>query len=192
MAYNTTHPAQRSINLENLDCNLNVKHVPVDDAFPEGVWVASATKIVGVGQCVSMIRVAAGTTILGAEFFWDDAAPAAVVAIGDPFGCARLLGPIHTGTARGVINASTCSGFTVWGACGSLAKMGTTGDGCGYGYRYTCETDIVMTNLYSDRNATAGGWAGSDLTLGSQVSVAISAGTYRLNLHVKKTTSNLG
>ena len=189
MAYNTGTQKHKSTNLEALDCGFNIKHPPQEDNMPDASFTASTTRVVGIGECVAMIRVPANTIILGAEFFWNDAAPAGIVAIGDPFGCARILGPIHVGTARGVINASTCSGFTVWGACGSLTKTGTEGDGCGFGYRYTCETDINMTNLYSDANATMGGWQGSSTALGSQVSVALTAGTYRLILQVKKATS---
>lgn len=189
MAYNSSWVKQKSVNLENLDCNLNVKHVPQDDTFLEGTFVGSATKVVGVGECVAMIRVPANTIIMGAELYWDNAAPAAIVAIGDPFACGRLLGPIHTGTARGDRLTLTCNTQLAWGACGTLVKFGREGDGCGVGYRYTCETDIVMTNLYSDANATMGGWQGSSATLGSQVSTAINAGTYYLVVQVKKATS---
>ena len=189
MAYNSTHPKQQSTNLAALDCGYNIKHPPVDDNYPDASFTASSTKVVAVGECVGMIRVPANTIILGAELYWNDPAPAAIVAVGDPFACARLLGPVHTGTPRGLIALSTCDGFVAYGSCGSMMKMGTEGDGCGFGYRYTCETDIVMTNLYSDRKATVGGWQGSSVALGSQTSVAITAGTYRLVLHVKKATS---
>lgn len=189
MAYNSAWVKQKSINLENLDCSLNVKHVPQDDTFLEGIFTASATKVVGVGECVAMIRVGANTIIMGAELYWNDPAPAAVVAIGDPYACARILGPVAVGTPRGVITTSTCSGFIAHGTCGTLMKFGREGDGCGVGYRYTCETDIVLTNLYTDANATIGGWQGSSTVAGSQASTAINAGTYYLVLQVKKATS---
>lgn len=190
MSYNTTWAKHKSIELEGLDCGHNIKHVPVDDNYPRASFTSSSTRVVAAGECVAMIRVPANTIILGAEFYWNDAAPAAVVAIGDPFACGRILGPIDTSVARGLL--STVIGGScgpVWGLCGTLSKMGVEGDGCGFGYRYTCETDIVLTNLYSDANATAGGWQGSSLALGSKASTAITTGTYRLVLHVSTATS---
>ena len=188
MAYNTGSQKHKSTNLEALDCGYNIRHVPTDDNYPDASFTASATRVVAVGECVAMIRVPANTVILGAEFYWDAAAPDAVVAIGDPFACARMLGPILTGTPRGILNVTgTCSAY--WGLCGTMSKLGTEGDGCGFGYRYTCETDINLTNLYSDENATRGGWTGSSVALGTKVSTAITAGTYRLVLHVKTATS---
>lgn len=193
MAYNTGQQKHKSTWLEGLDCSFNIKSVPQDDHHPEATFVASSTRVVGVGECVAMIRIPANTILLGAEFFWDDAAPAAVVAIGDPYACARILGPIHTGTARGVFTTSTCSGLVAYGLCGSLTKMGRTAaghEGCGFGYRYTCETDILMTNLYSDANATVGGWPGSATASNPGLqSTAITAGSYSLILHTKKATS---
>ena len=194
MAYNTGQYKQRSTYLENLDCSLNVKAPPQDDTFLEASFTASSTKVVGVGECVGMIRVAANTILMGAEFYWDDAAPAAVVAIGDPYGCGRILGPIHTGTARGVFSTSTCGGLIAYGTCGSLMKMGRTAaghEGCGFGYRFTCETDIIMTNLNSDVLANIGGWAGGAAVASNPglQSVAITAGSYYLVLQVKKGTS---
>lgn len=189
MAYNSTTYKQRSTNLAGLDCGYNIKHPPQDDNFPEASFTATSTTVVAMGEYVGMIRVAANTIILGAELFWDDAAPAAIVAIGDPFACARLLGPIHVGTARGTMEFTASDDCGPWGRCGSLTKMGTQGDGCGFGYRYTCDTDIVLTNLYNDDNATVGGWAGSSPTTLGQVGAAINLGTYRLILHTKKATS---
>lgn len=191
MAYNTGQQKQRSTVLAGLDCGFAIKGVPNEDNFPEARFTASTTVVVGVGECVGMLRIPANTVVLGAELYWNDAAPNAIVAVGDPYSCARLLGPIHVGTARGIVSGygaafAMCS---PWGLCGSLQKIGTEGDGCGIGYRYTCETDLVMTNLYSDANATMGGWQGSSAALGSQVSTAINAGTYHLVLHVKKATA---
>lgn len=191
MAYNTGVYKQRSTLLANLDCNLNVKGVPNDDGFVEARFTATTTTVVAVGECVGMIRIPANAVILDAQLYWDDAAPAAVVAIGDPFACARLLGPIHTGTARGV-SSSSFANCSPWGQCGSLSKMGVQGDGCGFGYRYTCETDVIMTNLYSDALAQGGGWAGSAGAAASNPgmqSTAINAGTFHLILHYKKATS---
>lgn len=189
MAYNTGTQKHKSTYLEGLDCGYNLKAVPQDDNFPDAIFTASATRVVGVGECVAMIRVAANTVILGAELYWDDAVPATVVAVGDPFACARLLGAIHTGAARGTISSSfaTCS---PWGLCGTLMKIGREGDGCGVFYRYTCETDINLTNLDGDARAAMGGWAGGGAgAKGSQVGAAITAGTFTLVLHTKKATS---
>ena len=191
MAYNSGFVKHKSINLEALDCSLNVKHVPQDDTFLEGIFTASSTKVVGVGECVAMIRVQPNTILMGAELYWNDPAPAAVVAIGDPFSCARILGPIHVGTARGVLSTSTCGGMIAYGTCGSLTKFGREGDGCGIGYRFTCETDIQLTNLNSDALATIGGWQGGAAVASNpgMQSTAISAGTFYLVLQVKKATS---
>lgn len=186
MAYNSGVVKWKSDQLQGLDCGHNIKAAPVDDNYPEASFTAAAANVIGIAECVAMIRVAANTKILGAELYWDGATTASVVAIGDPFACGRILGPIRTSVARGVFNLGSCHGY--YGLCGTLSKMGTVGDGCGFGYLYECETDIVLTNLYTDTNATAGGWAGSSLAPGTIPGAAISAGTFKLILHVKKVT----
>ena len=191
MAYNSGWVKHKSTYLDNLDCSLNVKAPPQDDTFREATFVASSTKVIGVGECVAMIRMFPNDIIMGAEFYWNDPAPAAVVAIGDPFSCARILGPIHVGTARGVLSTSTCGGMIAYGTCGSLTKFGREGDGCGIGYKFTCETDLVLTNLNSDALATIGGWQGGAAVASNpgMQSTAITAGTYYLVLQIKKATS---
>lgn len=183
MAYNTSAAKYKSAELAALDCSPNTRQARTAEDRLWGNFTASATQVLGIGECVAMIRIPAGAVMLGADLYWNAQASASVVAVGDPFACGRFIGPVITGTARGVnLNASTC---TPWGACGTMMKMGTQGDGCGIGYTFTCETDLVLTNLYSNNNATMGGWAGSDATVGSHLGAAISAGKFTLIVNLK-------
>jgi hypothetical protein len=194
MAYNTGVYKHRSAVLDNLDCSLNVKAVPSSDGYIDARFTFSANKVLAPGECIGMLRVGPNTVVLGAELYWHGVT-SSVLAVGDPFACARLLGPIHTTVSRGMNQA--VSGFGTcapWGTCGTLNKMGVNGDGCGVFYRFTCETDIVLTNLYHSLLANNGGWVGGNVNsaasdAGAQAGSAISAGTVHLILFTKKATS---
>lgn len=186
MAWNTTFAKYRSTELAALDCGYSLKQARTDLDDLWGSFTASATNVLGIGECVAMVRVPAGAVVLGADLYWTAGAGAGLFAVGDPFGCARFIGPATSGSAaiaRGIFHA-TCG--TQYGVCGTMTKMGKTGDGCGIGYTYTCETDILVTNLYNNDNATVGGWAGSSpTTAGGHVGVAVSSGTITLLIKLK-------
>ena len=188
-SYNSTHPKWRGTELADLDCGYAIKAVEASGPFRTGSVTLSATQVLGVGECVSLIRVRAGTEILGAELYWARTAagtcvPTTVLGVGDPFCCGRLLGPVNTLFQRG---ASVPTGSPdLWGECATMQKLfSNVGDGCGIGYVYTCSTDIVMTNLYNDGNAFQGGAPGA-YTVGSQQGAALSSGKFTLVLHVRQ------
>lgn len=164
MAYNTTFTRFKSAGLAGLDCGSYLKIPQRDDRINITARYAGDIE---VGQCVAMIRVPAGARVVGAELTWGGNGGTTTLAVGDPFACARLLGPCATARDRGVtVPVSTgidCMRWITWGACGSLWKVGNVGDGCGLFYQYTCETDIIVTNLYHAGLANLGGWPGAAL-----------------------------
>ena len=165
MAWNTTHTRFYSSDLAGLECGSYLK-IPRRDR--KTVKVAHYTGALEVGQCVAMLRVPTGARITNARLVWTRAnTTASLLAVGDPYACARFLGPIHTSlnsgdpTDSGSANGRNC---LPWGFCGVLTKTGTNGDGCGLFYQYTCETDIIVTNLYHAGNAAEGGFLGGTVT----------------------------
>lgn len=166
MAYNTAFTRFKSSGLAGLDCGSYLK-IPRRDRDITITEVYDGD--IEVGQCVSMVRVPAGARITGAELSWGGAGGSTVLAVGDPFACARLLGPIWTGKNRGLMSETSgdvggdCQTYKPYGSCGSLTKVGNVGDGCGLYYQYTCETDILVTNLYHAGYANLGGWQGAAL-----------------------------
>ena len=163
MAYNTTFTRFKSSGLAGLDCGSYLK-VPRRD---EAITITEVyTGDIEVGQCVAMVRVPAGARIVDVELFWGNGTGTAILAVGDPYACARFLGPVSTARSRGtMINAAAvaandCVPFQPWGTCAKLMRTGNVGDGCGKYYQYTCETDILVTSLYHAGWATLGGWPG--------------------------------
>src|SRR3990172_8930517 len=155
-SYNSSHPKWRGTELADLDCGYGIKAVAARSPFKTGSFIAATGRVLGVGECVSLIRVRAGTQILGGELYWERTAagtcvPTTVLAVGDPYCCARLIGPVNTLYQKGIMLAALQQQWAF--DCSKIQKHGTTGDGCGVGYTYTCDTDIVLTNLYNDGNA---------------------------------------
>ena len=163
MAYNTTFTRFKSSGLQGLDCGSYLK-VPRRDTDITITEVYDGD--IEVGQCVAMIRVPAGARITGSDLSWGGNGGTTVLAVGDPFACARLL-VASTARDRGVSaptgNGPECTKWMTWGVCGKLTKTGSVGDGCGLFYQYTCETDILVTNLYHAGYANLGGWVGAAL-----------------------------
>ena len=149
MAWNTARAKYRSAELAALDCSPNTRQARTSGTKLWGSFTASASQALAAGACVAMVRVPAGAVILGADLYWAQNATDSVVAVGDPFACGRLLGPISTAFSRGLIRVSvvddTCG--IAYGTCGRLEKLGTEGDGCGIGYTYTCATDLFPPHL---------------------------------------------
>jgi len=157
VAYNTAFTRFKSSGLAGLDCGSYLK-IPRRD---EDIVVTEVYDgDLEVGQCVAMVRVPAGARITGMEISWGGSSSASVLGVGDPYACGRFLGPINTVANRGAVGPQTghCVGWGV--TCGRLVQTGRTGDGCGLFYQYTCETDVLITNLYSDGEAYQGGWPG--------------------------------
>lgn len=188
MAWNTSAAKYRSAELAALDCAPNTRQARTSETTLWGSFTASATQVLAAGECVAMVRVPSGAIILGAELYWNSAVGNTSVAIGDPYACGRFLGPVNTTVGRGqILSATGGYGFDcgqVYGTCGTLRKMGIEGDGCGIGYTYTCETDILLTNLPNEAFAGLGGWRGA-YTAGSKIGAAVSAGKFTLVINIK-------
>lgn len=183
MAYNSTHSKYKSTWLAGLDCQTTgaIKGNRADFGDKMyATWTVPTGEQLEVGDCVLMLRIPAGTTVVGGRLSWT-ALGAAQIALGDPFACARFLGAILTTTANDLAGGNAnVAGLD----CGVIRKIGTTGDGCGIGYTYTCETDICVTNLYAEGNASVGGWVGSTAANYGTAGGAITGGTIRLVLDV--------
>ena len=164
MGYNIDFTRFKSSGLAGLDCGSYLK-VPRRDQNIEITEVYDGD--LEVGQCVSMIRVPKGARIVAGELYWGGNGGTTTLAVGDPFACARLIGPVSTARDRGVTlplaTGPECTKWMTWGTCGKLERVGRVGDGCGLFYQYTCETDIVVTNLYHSGLANLGGWPGAAL-----------------------------
>ena len=160
MAWNTSFTRFYSSDLAGLECGSYLK-IPRRDRkiTKSAVYTGDLEK----GQCVAMVRVPAGARIVGADLSWANGGTTApLLAVGDPYACARFMGPIAVIASAG--RGDPLSGGTFsclpWGMCGTLTKTGRNGDGCGLLYQYTCETDIIVTNLHHIGNAAEGGFAG--------------------------------
>jgi hypothetical protein len=158
VAYNTTFQAYKSAQLQALDCRPTGQTKTVGNPGDELTFVGiyTAAEAIEVGECIAVVRVPRNINVTEAPLAWS-ANTGAVIGLGDPFCCGRLLGPIITTIASGNETVAP-SGFS----CGtaSLAfciKTGATADGCGLGYVYTCETDLVVTNGYGEGSFGIGG-----------------------------------
>lgn len=171
MAYNTDFTRFKSTDLAGLDCGAYLK-IPRRDR--RVTKTAQFTGSLEKGQCVAMIRVPAGARILSADLYWQQPAnntAGVIFGVGDPYACARLIGPVNTGgKSRGEWNGiGVLLDCHIWGTCGTMTKTGNLGDGCGVFYQYTCETDIVVTNLHSVGNAWEGGFPGAVAATGANI-----------------------
>src|SRR3989337_152949 len=106
MAWNTSAAKYRSAELAALDCSPNTRQARTAGDKLWGSFTASASQVLGVGECVAMVRIPAGAVILGADLYWAQNATNSVVAVGDPHACGRLLGPISTAFSRGLLRVS--------------------------------------------------------------------------------------
>ena len=164
MAWNTSFTRFYSTDLANLECGSSIR-IPRRDRLITKVAVYDGD--LEKGQCVNMIRVPKDSRILHVDLSWASSTGivTAILGVGDPYACARFLGPISTVVNRGYqadTAATPGAGHcTAWGVtCGTMTKVGRVGDGCGRFYQYTCETDIQIINLHSAGDAANGGWFG--------------------------------
>jgi hypothetical protein len=163
MAWNTDHTRFKSAALANLDCGSYLK-IPYGEGIKRVVGVYDGD--LEVGQCVAMVRVPANAYVVDARLSWAGGTLNNVLAVGDGYACGRFLGPILAQFDSNLLTQGAANnGFD----CGVMTKVGRIGDGCGRMYQYTCETDVVVTNLYREGYASAGGWAGSTALTGSSI-----------------------
>lgn len=186
MAWNTSFTEYKSNLLAGIDCGTGGNVVKGSAVAQQSTryWADfTAPTAMSAGKCVSMIRIPAGTRIVGGRLTAQAPVSAnTLLAVGDPFACGRFLGPVNatamniqTIGAAGVNNCGfDCGVFTRTGRAGIFSN----GDGCGLGYVYTCETDIVVTVLYSEVNASMGGWAGSSSAVGTIPGAALAVNSY--------------
>ena len=165
MSYNTSFTRFKSTDLAGLDCGSYLKAPRRDRKI---TLTAAYDGDLEVGQCVAMVRVPANARIVGSDLGWFGGSNT-VLAVGDAYACGRLSNAISTAFSRGVDRGAGLGviGCVGWGTCGTLTKCGREGDGCGLFYQYTCETDIVVTNLYDASGANAGGWRGGGVVAGN-------------------------
>lgn len=156
MSYNTSHQVAKSAQLQALDCRptgaTKTVGFPGEQLTYNAVYTAG--EAIEVGECIAMIRVPRGFQVTGGMMTYT-ANIGAVIGLGDPFCCGRLLGPILC-SIDPAATTSAPSGFTCAFA-GFIVKTGATADGCGLGYVYTCETDLVVTNGYGEGSFGIGG-----------------------------------
>ena len=187
MAWNTSATPFKSTLLAGIDCGTGGNYVkgPAIAQQSTRLWADfTYTSAVSAGQCIAMLRVPAGTRIVGGRLTAQAPVPAnTLLAVGDPYACGRFLGPVNATTMNiqtiGGAGAGNNCGFD----CGVFTRSGkaglfSNGDGCGLGYVYTCETDIFVTVLYTEVNASMGGWAGSSSAAGTIAGAALAANAY--------------
>src|SRR3990172_10923413 len=107
-SYNSSHPKWRGTELADLDCGYGIKAVAARSPFKTGSFIAATGRVLGVGEGVSLIRVRAGTQILGGELYWERTAagtcvPPTVLPAGDPHRRPRLIPPVNTLHHQGIM-----------------------------------------------------------------------------------------
>lgn len=155
--YNKDFTRRKSAYLHDLDCRTTgqTRKAQVNPPYYATVTTDEAIE---QGECIAMLRVPRNFRVTSAQVTWNVPSAADVIlGFGDPFACGRLSnGPLD---ARSSSNPK--AGYAgSFASCGILSKTGNIGDGCGIGYRYTCETDLVITNLYGLQSHELGGFAG--------------------------------
>jgi hypothetical protein len=186
MSYNTSHTRYKSSLLAGLDCGTTGYLKGPRQPAPNTLFAEfTATENLEPGDCVAMLRIPAGTKVTGGRLTWNVLGSGVLLALGDPFACARLVGPCLA-TAAADIGAGNANASGL--DCGVIRKIGREGDGCGIGYTYTCETDLVVTNLYAETNATRGGWTGGTNAVngGAAGGIIASGGTITLVLDISQ------
>ena len=176
MAWNSDFTRFKSSDLAGLDCGAYLK-IPRRER--EITKVAVYTGDLEKGQCVGMVRVPTNARITGVDLSWaNGGSTAPILAVGDPYACARFLGPIAVVASanRGDQLGGGSFSCLPWGLCGTMIKTGRNGDGCGLFYQYTCETDIFVTNLDHVGQAAQGGFIGGGLTLVGPIGAKYTGG----------------
>ena len=172
MAYNTSFTRRKSSHLHDLDCRTTGATRTAIGGGPPYSGVFVADEIIEAGECISMVRVPRGFTVTDVQLF--HTANVAIIGVGDPFCCGRFIGPVETSTASGAYYQQT---DRVSCATMVLQKIGRSGDGCGFGYTYTCETDIIVTNGYGQNGFNQGRSSNPSTTNGGGTAGPLASGT---------------
>ena len=180
MAYNTGFTRRKSSGLFDTDCRTTGTTRPLGGPSKTVTYYAEHTldEAIEAGECISMVRVHKGFKVTGVTVAWTIASTTVAIAgtivgFGDPFCCGRLSNrplDFRRSSADG-----TCAGS--FQSCGTLTKIGRIGDGCGIGYTYTCETDLILTNLYGIGSHYQGGFGTGQPSGGGVFGDAIPSGT---------------
>ena len=154
--YNKDFTTIKSAQLQALDCRPTgaTKMVGSQDGLLTLYGVITLNQAVEVGECISAVRVPKNFQVTGGMMTYT-ANAGAVIGLGDPFCCGRLLGPILCSVdpaATTIAPSGSACAFL-----GFITKTGATADGCGLGYTYTCETDLIVTNGYGENSFGIGG-----------------------------------
>lgn len=154
--YNKDFTTIKSAQLQAIDCRptgaTKTIGAPGDHLIFTGVFTAA--EAIEVGECIAMVRVPKNFQVTGGLLSYT-ANTGAVIGLGDPFCCGRLLGPILCSVDPAATTTSPSG--TACAFLGIITKTGATADGCGLGYTYTCETDLVVTNGYGENSFGIGG-----------------------------------
>lgn len=161
--YNRNFTAYKSTQLQGLDCQTTGQIVYVGDPSILRVFSGTYTtaEAIETGECIAMVRVPRGFTVTDVHLTWSqNSTTDVVIGVGDPFCCGRFLGPVLMNFSTGGSGGSAINLPHGTAACvplNRLNKIGRVGDGCGYGYTYTCDTDIIITNGYGANSFDSGG-----------------------------------
>src|SRR3990170_307766 len=120
-SYNSSHPKWRGTELADLDCGYGIKAVAARSPFKTGSFIAATGRGLGGGG---------GGSLLGGELYWERTAagtcvPTTVLAVGDPYCCARLIGPVNTLYQKGIMLAALQQQW----AAGRRSPAGAAGGG---------------------------------------------------------------
>lgn len=153
-AYNSSSTRFKSAQLQAVDCRTTggTKTIGIPGDQLTYSAVVTLADNVEVGGCIGMFVVPRGFQVTGGRLGYT-AVSGAVIGVGDPFCCGRLLGPINTTSPSGILTTINPNGFD----CSVISKIGVTADGCGLGYVYTCDTMLVVTNGYGENSFGIGG-----------------------------------
>lgn len=158
MAWNSSHTRRKSSQLFDLDCRTTGAVKLMADGMEYTTnWTVTTDEAIEPGECIAMARVPRGFTVTGLQLFSATVSANATVGVGDPFACGRFLGPIQLDVPSGTYPGSPSGSMFNCGAAWVMQKMNRGGDGCGFLYTYTCETDILLTNGYGNSGFQQGG-----------------------------------
>ena len=167
MSYNTASTRRKSTYLFDLDCRTTGQVKYAGTPGEEIVFYATITtdEAIETGECIAMVRVERGFTVTDMALYHTDL-DNATIGVGDPFCCGRFLGPILGSVPSGTYIVGSPSGTQGCTSMHRLTKINRAGDGCGFGYTFTCQTDIVITNGYGNNTFQQGGGSVSGTTMG--------------------------
>jgi hypothetical protein len=179
MAWNTSHTRRKSSQLFDIDCRTTGAVKLSAEAGLEYTtnWTYTSDEAIEPGECIAMARVPKGFTVTGLQLYSGTVNADATVGVGDPFCCGRFLGPIQLNVPSGNYPATPSGAMFNCGTAFLLSKIGRQGDGCGFLYTYTCETDIILTNGYGNGGFQQGGGSVGGAAMGGGTSASLASGS---------------